>query len=553
MQYAIGIDYGTQSARLILVEVPSGKVVAESEQHYPHGVMEHALPSGKKLGENWAVQDANDYYEMIAAGTREVLAASGAAPQDVIGIGIDITCCTMLPLDAALEPLSNHAEFADEPNAYAKLWKHHAAQSYANKLNEIARAEGMAFLDRYGGIISSEWLIPKIMQVAEEAPAVYDAAAHFAEVGDWLTARLTGNLVKSNAMAGYKSLWSKTDGYPDSKFFALLHPRMEHVVREKLSAPIMDIGSRVGFLTEAAAQKLGLTTGTAVAVAHTDACVVPAGIGVNRVGQMAMSVGTSTCHLLLGEGMKHVPGICGAVENGTIPGFVSYEAGQAAVGDIFGWFVKNCVNSATEKAAEARGISVYELLEEQAGALAPGESGLVALDWFNGNRTILVDADLSGMIAGLTLHTTPAKIYRALMEATAFGTRIIIENFVRNGIPVNEIIACGGIPQKSPLLMQIYADVCGRPIQVSGLKLASAYSAAMYGAVAAGGSAGGFDSTAEAIDAMAWKDTRTYHPNSATAAAYDRLYAIFVKLHDFAGMHTDILRQLKQLSLDAAQ
>jgi L-ribulokinase len=365
MKYAVGIDYGTQSARLILTEVPSGRIVAESEQHYAHGVMEKQLPGGKKLGENWAVQDADDYYEMIAAGTREALERSGVAAADVIGIGIDITSCTMMPVGEGLEPLSRQERFRDEPHAYAKMWKHHAAQPYADRLNRIARGQGMDFLDRYGGIISSEWMIPKIMQIAGESPEVYGAACHFAEVGDWLTARLTGRLVKSNVMAGYKSLWSSKDGYPAESFFALLDPKMENVIEEKLSAPVVDIGGRVGYLTEGAAGDLGLTTGTAVAVCHTDACVVPAGIGAGRVGQMTMSVGTSTCHLLLGSHMEKVPGICGAVENGTVPGFIAYEAGQAAVGDIFGWFVKNCVNSATEREAGERGLTVYQLLKEK--------------------------------------------------------------------------------------------------------------------------------------------------------------------------------------------
>lgn len=549
MKYTIGIDYGTQSARAVLARVEDGQIVAEAEAAYEHGVMQDKLPGGAPLGADWALQDAADYYDMLKGCVKDLIQQSGIDPAQVIGICIDTTSCTILPLTQDMKPLSGVPEFCNEPHAYVKLWKHHAAQPQANRLNEIAREYDNNLLSRYGGIISSEWMFPKIMQVADEAPHVYKAAACFAEVADWLNARLTGKLVKNNVMAGYKAMWNRGSGYPDTQFFKMLNPLMENVISEKLPARIMDIGEAVGFLTQSAANDLGLTTGAVVAVAHSDACAVAAGLGLNTAGQMVMSIGTSTCHLLLGDGVKDVPGICGAVENGTLPGFISYEAGQAAVGDIFGWFAHNCVSARLEQEAEEAGKRVFQLLDEKAEKLKPGQSGLVALDWFNGNRTVLVNADLSGLIMGLTLETKPEEIFLALMEATAFGTRKIIKTFEKNGVPVNEIFVCGGIPQKSPLLMQIYADVCNREIHTSSLKQASAYSCAIFAAAAAGADNGGYDTVIGAAEKMAWRGTKTYVPNPKNVTAYDRLFDIFEELHDFAGIKSDAMLKLKAMRI----
>lgn len=547
MSYTIGIDYGTQSARALLVEVGTGHIAAEAERAYPHGVMTRTLPNGSPLGHDWALQDGNDYYVMLTQCVRELVERSGVSPKAVIGIGIDTTCCSILPLDGRMEPLSSDSKWSSSPHAYLKLWKHHAAQEQANRVTALAKTQGRPFISRYGGRISSEWMIPKVLQVAEEAPELYEAAHSFAEVGDWLVGKLCGTMVRSNVMAGYKALYHSKEGYPDEGFFAALNPIIKNVVRDKFSQPIQRIGERAGMLTPRAAEDLGLTTSTAVAVAHTDACIVPAGIGMDAAGQMAMSIGTSTCHLLLADREVTVPGICGVVQDGTIPGFYSYEAGQAAVGDCFDWFARHCAGEAVYQQAREQDLDIFALLERQAAALKPGESGLVALDWFNGNRTILVDADLSSLIMGLTLQTRPHEIYRALLESTAFGTRVIIENFEEHGVPVKELFACGGIPSKSPLMMQIYADVCKREIKVSSLSLASSYSGALYGAVAAGGKAGGYDSVHEAVKAMAWKETKTYVPDTRAGAIYDELFTIFMRLHDFAGVQSDVMKRLKKL------
>ncbi|HBE79320.1 MAG TPA: ribulokinase [Firmicutes bacterium] len=547
MKYSIGIDYGTQSARAVLVEIGSGKVMASTEQFYPHGVMENELPSGKKLGADWAIQVGYDYYMMLVAAVKDLIKESRVDPILIIGIGIDTTSCTILPLDDQFEPLNEQNAFKDNPHAYVKMWKHHAAQGQANLLTKMAEKENMSFLKRYGGKISSEWMLPKIMQVLDEAPEVYDAAARFMEVGDWLVYKLTDNLVKSNVMTGYKALWSVSEGYPDAGFFRLLHPKLKNVITEKLDIPILNVGNNAGCLVEKVAKEMGLTEQTAVAVAHTDACVVPAAIGMNKAGQMVMSIGTSTCHLLLGDEEKIVPGMCGVVQDGTLPGFISYEAGQASVGDVFHWFVQTCINSEFQKEASDKGIDVYQFLEEKAQQLKVGQNGLIALDWFNGNRTVLVDADLSGMILGLNLHTTPEEIYRALIEATAFGTRKIIKTYESYGVPVNELFACGGIATKSPLIMQIYADVCNKDIHVSNLPQTSAYASAIYGATAAGVSRGGYGKVADAAAVMGNHQKKTYSPNPANTRIYDTLFSIYEEMHDFMGIQSNAMKKLKEI------
>lgn len=550
--YSIGIDYGTQSARGELVRLSDGAVVASVQGGYAHGVMEHELPGGTRLGASFALQDGRDYWDLVATLVHRLMDGSGVAPEAVIGMGLDTTSCTILALDADMEPLSARPQFADEPLAHVLLWKHHAAQRYAAQLNRIAVERGEGFMGRYGSRISSEWMFPKIMQVAAEAPHVYAATQAFSEVGDWLCFKLTGTFLKSNVMAGYKSLWTSDDGYPSREFFAQLNPLMADVVTEKLSQPVGTVGQRVGYLTRDAAALLGLTSATAVSVAHSDACVVPAALGLGRVGQMVMSIGTSTCHLLLGAGHSEMPGMCGAVVDGTLPGFTSYELGQAAVGDIFGWFVDGFASPSLADAAENNGIDVYELLGQQAARLAVGESGLIALDWWNGNRSVLVDADLTGLILGLTLKTTPAEIYRALIEATAFGTRRIIDTLTTSGVSVTELYAAGGIPRKSPLLSQIYADVCGLEIHVPRMEQSAAYGSALFGAVAAGAQAGGFDTVAAAAEALGCRDFDTYRPRVHNSEVYDSLYSIYNELHDLFGAEGSPMKQLLTIRGNAA-
>ncbi len=548
-KYAIGIDFGTESGRVALVDLADGQEVVTSVYAYRNGVIDEKLPgSDIYLEPDWALQDPYDYLETLKKAVPAVLKESGVDPADVIGLGIDFTACTMIPTKADGTPLCFLPEWRSNPHAWVKLWKHHAAQPEANKLNAIARELGYTFLDRYGGKISSEWFFPKAWQILDEAPEVYAAAGRLIEAADWVIWQLTGQEKRNSCTAGYKAMWSKREGFPPNEFFKALDPRLEKIVDEKMSRDIYPLGAKAGGLTEQAAAWTGLKPGTAVAIANVDAHVsVPVGT-VTEPGRMVIIMGTSNCHMVLGTEERLVPGMCGYVEDGIIPGLFGYEAGQSCVGDHFAWFVENCVPARYEKEAAERGLDIHELLEEKAAQLKPGESGLVALDWWNGNRSVLVDVGLTGLLVGATLATKAEEIYRALIEATAYGTRMIVETFEANGVPVNEIITTGGLPNKNKLLMQIYADVTGRPLYIASNVQGGAVGSAMHGAVAAGKAAGGFASIVEATRQMTSLRAESYRPNPAHKAVYDQLYAEYVTLHDYFGRGAnDVMKRLKEM------
>ncbi|MEN6482876.1 MAG: ribulokinase [Anaerolineaceae bacterium] len=548
-KYAIGVDFGTESGRAVIVDVSNGKELATSVHTYANGVIDEKLPeTNQPLPPDWALQDPNDYLEVFKHTIPEVLKSSGVDAKDVIGIGTDFTACTILPTKKDGTPLCFLPEWRQNPHSWVKLWKHHAAQDEANQLNEIAGEKGFNFLERYGGKISSEWLVPKVWQILNEAPEVYAAADRFIEAADWVIWMLTGKETRNSCTAGYKAIWSKREGYPANEFYKALDPRLENLVDEKLSRNITDIGQKAGELTDEAAKWTGLMPGIAVAVGNVDAHVSVPAATVTEPGRMVMIMGTSTCHMVLGKKESLVPGICGYVEDGIIPGFVGYEAGQSCVGDHFAWFVENCLPTQYSNEAEQRGMDVHQLLEEKAARLKPGESGLIALDWWNGNRSVLVDVDLTGMLIGMTLATKPEEIYRALIEATAYGTRKIIESFNQNGVPVHEIVATGGLPDKNKLLMQIYADVMGMPVKIPAAKQTPAVGSAMFAAVAAGSAAGGYDDIFTASKFMARLRDEAYQPISKNKAVYDKLYQEYEVLHDYFGRgENDVMKRLKQL------
>ena len=548
-KYAVGVDFGTESGRAVLVDVNTGLELASNVHPYANGVIDEKLPGTTiTLGPDWALQDPNDYLEVFKTTIPAVLAESGVNPNDVIGIGIDFTSCTMLPTTANGTPLCFLPQWRTHPHAWVKLWKHHAAQPEANQLNQIARELGYTFLDRYGGKISSEWFFPKAWQILDEAPEVYAAADRLIEAADWVVWQLTGVETRNACTAGYKAIWSKRDGFPPNAFFKALDPRMEHIIDEKMSRTLCPLGAQAGSLTEEAARWSGLKQGTPVAVANVDAHVVVPAATVFEPGRMVIIMGTSNCHMLLGTQERDVPGICGVVQDGIIPGFAGYEAGQSCVGDSFAWFVEQCVPASYISQAEARGLNIHQLLEEKAALLQPGESGLLALDWWNGNRTILVDIDLTGLLLGLTLATRPEEIYRALIESTAYGTRMIIENFETHGVPVKEIVAAGGLPERNTLLMQIYADVTGRPIYLMGTSQGGAFGSAMHAAVAAGSQTGGYASIFEAAKHMAHLRQEAFTPIPAHQSIYDRLYGEYVTLYDYFGRGSnDVMKRLKRL------
>ena len=553
-KYSIGVDYGSLSGRAVLVEVASGKEIASAIYAYPHAVMDKALPDGTKLGVDWALQDPQDYIDVLAKTIPQLLRETGVAPEDIIGVGTDFTACTVLPVKADGTPLCFLPEFRSTPHAYVKLWKHHAAQDKANALNEVAEKMGEAWLARYGGKISSEWAIPKLWQVLEEAPEVYAAMDHFVEAADWIIWQLTGQQTRNSCTAGYKAMWNKKEGYPSPAFFKALDPRLEHVVEEKLSCPVVSLGQKAGGISQTAAELTGLKAGTAVAVGNVDAHVTIPAVKIDGPGKILAIMGTSTCHVLLGEKESLVPGMCGVVEDGILPGFFGYEAGQSCVGDHFDWFVKNCVPAKYQAEAAAKNLDIHQLLTEKAAKLNVGESGLLALDWWNGNRSVLVDVDLTGLMLGLTLQTRPEEMYRALIEATAYGTRKIIETFQKNGVPIREFYASGGISQKNAVAMQIYADVINLPVRIAGSLQGPALGSAIFGAVAAGEAAGGYADIFAATQAMGKLRDDVYLPQAENVKVYDKLYEEYTILHDYFGRGAnDVMKRVKALKKSAKQ
>jgi L-ribulokinase len=504
------------------------------------------------LAPDWALQDPEDYLETFRTAVRAVVEHAGIDPAQVIGIGIDFTACTMLPTTADGTPLCRLDAYRRDPHAWVKLWKHHAAQPEADDINRLARELGQPWLDRYGGKISSEWFFPKALQILREAPGIYRAADRLLEAADWVVWQLTGEETRNTCTAGYKAIWSADDGFPDPAFFEALEPGFGSVVDDKMSRDIVPIGGSAGGLTVEAAGWTGLRPGTTVAVANVDAHVSVPAATVTRPGTLVAIMGTSICHILLADEAPAIAGMCGVVADGVIPGMFGFEAGQAAVGDIFAWFAENAVPPLYHETARSRGISVHDVLAEAAAELRPGESGLLALDWWNGNRSVLVDADLSGVIVGATLATTAPEIYRALIEATAFGTRVIIDAFDAGGVAIDEVVGCGGLPDRNPLLMQIYADVTGRTWRVAASSQVPALGSAMFAAVAAGPAAGGYPAIEDAAQAMATLRAERYVPIDANRVVYDRLYEEYVRLHDLFGRGADpALKNLKQIRLEA--
>jgi len=551
--YVIGIDFGTESGRVLLVDVTDGRELATAVHPYANGVIDQALPgSTVRLEPDWALQDPADYLAVLQHAVPAVLRTSGVDPAAVIGLGIDCTSCTMLPVKADGTPLCTLAPYRREPHAWVKLWKHHAAQPEADRINALAAERGEPWLQYYGGKISSEWLVSKSLQILHEAPHIYAAADRLIEAADWIVWQLTGREARSTCTAGFKALWQKDLGFPSREYFAALHPDFADFIDTKLRRTLDPLGTAAGGMSTQAAAWTGLRPGTPVAVAIIDAhAAVPAG-QATQPGDMLAILGTSTCHLVVAHERVAAPGLCGVVEDGILPGFFAYEAGQSATGDILGWFVKHGVPPADHAAAEARGLSIHAYLEAEAARQRPGEHGLLALDWWNGVRSTLMDADLSGLLLGATLATTAVDIYRALIEATAFGTRTVIEAFTAGGVPIQRIIAAGGMAEQNRLLLQIYADVTNRELRVVRSGQAAALGAAMLGAVAAGPAAGGYADLLAASARMGGLKDEVYRPHPAHGRVYDRLYQHYARLYDYFGRgENGVMHELRSLRRSA--
>ncbi|MFZ0384280.1 MAG: ribulokinase [Solirubrobacteraceae bacterium] len=529
----IGVDFGTESGRVLVLDLDSGEELAVRVVAYAHGVIDrHLIGTDEPLPGDWALQHPGDWTDVIERGVPAALAEAGVSAERVVGLGVDFTSCTVLPTDAEGVPLCLTPRWQGRRHAWPKLWKHHAAQRVADRLNEVALERAEPFLERYGGRISSEWYFPKLIELWDEDREVYEACDVFLEATDWIVWWLTGRLVRQSTTAAYKAMWSPTEGLPPAAYFAAAFPGFEQPA-QKLGTRFVPLGTRAGALRPELAAELGLPDTVAVAVGNVDSFVSVPGAGVERPRTFVMVIGTSICDMVVDPAEVRLPGITGVARDGILPGLYGYEAGQAAVGDMLAWFVR------TLGAGDD-----YEAFEPLAADVEPGSSGLVALDWFNGNRTILADADLTGSILGLTLQTTPAEIYRALLESIAFGNRRIMDNFTDHDLALDRIVACGGIAERSPLTMQIIADVSGRMIDVPASREVPARGAALFGAVAAGA----FADIGAAVQATRPPIARTFAPNPDASAVYERVYPIFRAFHDLLGRSQPaLLHELKRI------
>ena len=536
-RYAIGVDFGTESGRAALVDLGNGEVLATNAFRYPSVVIDQKLPStGERLPHDYALQDPDDWVKVLERTIPAVVKESGVDAEQVVGLGVDFTSCTVLPTTSDGTPLCTLEQWRERRHAWPKLWKHHAAQPVADRLNEVALERGEDFLARYGGRISSEWYFPKLIEVWLEDREVYDACAEFIEATDWIVWWMTGSQCRQTATAGFKAMWSPEEGLPPVDYFTAAYPGFDKP-GEKLGDTFVPLGTKAGTLTSEVAKKFGLSEETAVAVGNVDAWVSVPGVGVEDPGTFVIVIGTSICDMIVHPEETRLPGVTGVVKDGILPGLYGYEAGQAAVGDMLAWFVDDL----------AQDPDSYGDLEQAAAKLQPGETGLVALDWWNGNRTILADADLTGAIFGLTLQTTREEIYRALLESIAFGSRRIMDNFEEHGLVLSEIVACGGIAERSPLMMQLLADTSGRRVQVPEIAEIPARGAALFGAVAAGV----FDDIGSAIEATRPKKVRTYEPDLEAKKTYDRVYEIYRTLYEFLGRSdVRLLHELKRIGTE---
>ncbi len=578
--YAIGLDFGTLSVRALLLDLETGEEAAVSVYEYPHGVMETKLQTfvesvpPQDLPPGFALQHPQDYLDGMTAVVRGVLEQAEILPEQIVGIGVDFTSSTILPVRSDGTPLCLLPEFAGEPHAYVKLWKHHGGEAQAQEIDRKLREYAPKLHALYGGKVSGEWMVPKVLETLQCAPAVYRTADRFLEALDWVTWMLTGEEIQTECTAGYKSFYHHETGFLPKEFWVSLHPEMVDFIEKKLTVcaqrgeyrkltKLKTIGETAGVLSEKAAEILGLHPGTPVASGIIDAHASVLGSGIAEPGTLMVIVGTSSCHLTLSETEAGIPGVGGLVRNGILPGYFGYEAGQCCVGDHYAWFAEHCVPESYAQEAKEKGIGLHQLLTEKLEGYRAGQSGLLALDWFNGVRSPLMDFDLNGLILGLNLQTRPEEIYRALIEATAYGTRMILEAFEAAGTKVDSIVLGGGIPVKNPMLVQIYADVCKRRIRISGSQNASARGAAILGAAAAqpAEAESGMESRCgTSVNRESENPVQTltkrygvireeiYQPDPENGAVYDQLYQEYVRLCDYFGRgENDVMKRLNAL------
>lgn len=541
--YSIGIDFGTEEARAMLVDM-NGNCVKDAAFRYPHGVMSEQLPDGTLLRPGFALQHPQDYIDAIHTMLNRLSQGFPEKMKQVIGIGVDFTQCTMMPVDKMGQPLCFQEKYKSDPYAYAKLWKHHGAQRQAEYMTEVAKDREESFLEYYGNQIYAEGMFPKILETYENQITVYKDADQFIELADWIPFYLTGSQKRSQSIAGCAALWTPENGYPDQKYFEAVASGFEDVA-EKLTLDLVPVGTAVGYLKETFVKEFGFSSSIPVAAGLGDCQAAFVGCGLAEEHILLSVMGTSSCDMLIDKKGVGIPGLYGVSSGSMIPAFYGYEAGQATMGDLFAWFSKNWIPEKYKKEAEQQKISIFDYLNELAKKYEPGQTGLLALDWWNGNRSVLLDTDLSGLILGLDMNTRCEEVYRTLIEALAFGKRRIVEQFQQYGISVDKLYATGGVANKNPFLMQLFSDVIGIPVYISAAENGSCLGSAIYGAAAAGTAAGGYDSLGEAAAKMGGEVNKIYRPQEAYREAYNKLYEEYKILHDYFGIKNTVMKRLK--------
>ena len=541
MEYVIGLDFGSLSCRGILVD-RNGKVLAESEYKYPCGVITKELPDGTPLEDDWVLQNPSDYENSLYTVIPELVKKSGVDSSDIKGIGIDATASTVIAIDDNFRPLCQNPEFKSHPDAWPKMWKHHAAKKETEDINRVAVEMNLPVRENYGGNFTAEGLIPKVIQSFRHDRKVFDSARTFLELGDWLSTVLSGKLTKAVSYLTCKAMCSRGPVFPPEDFFERIEPGLGKAIRSKFNLSeftLADPGECIGILCGEMAEKLGLCEGIKIASSQMDGYAGLPGSGVAEPGRMMIVLGTSTGFMLLDEGNKPIKGMCASVHDSMVKGYLCHAAGQTGAGDNLAWFMDNLFPAKYEQEAKKLGMDNFAYITELASKRKASQSQVLALDWINGNKSVLADMTLSGLLVGFNLSTKPEEIFRALIEASAFGARVIIDRFRESGVRVDSIVASGGISLKNPFMVQLYSDVLGMSIDVCSETQAAAMGAAMY----ASSACGIYKDVPEAVEHMRKPIHRTYEPRKEEHEAYEELYKEYVKLHDYFGLGANRVMQ----------
>lgn len=545
-KYTIGMDFGSLSCRAILVDSEDGTIVAERESVYAHGVMTETLPDGTRLPPMWVLQDPRDYESCIYSLLPGLLQDSGIDKEQVATVGVDATASTVLCLDEKLRPMCCNDRFSWRIHAWPKMWKHHADAKEAADITERARLAGGEYIESCGGTVGAEFMLPKLLQCFREDRALFDSSYTFMELGDWITSLLTGHKCRSASMLAGKMLWDASRGYPSKSFLNGVEPGFGDALYEKQDREDTRIaypGECVGLLCAQAAKQTGLPEGIPVSASQMDGYAGLPGCGVYRSGRLMLVLGTSSGYMLLDDMNRTIPGLCASIPNSMMKGYMCHAAGQSSGGDMLGWYMENMLPGSYERKARDAGMDLHSYLSLLASGHSAAQSRLIALDWFNGNKTPLNNFRLSGLIVGLDMSTRPEEIYRALIEASAFGAKVIIDLIKNSGTSINSVVVSGGISRKNPFLMQVYADVLGCPLEVCGSAQAAAQGSAVY-AAAAGGL---YPDVPSAVIAMGGKPEKTYMPRQEETLAYAALFEEYKRLYDYFGRgENPVMERLKE-------